>query len=59
LLWHPVTVTDEILSAFRRYFLCNDSPNERGADVHRVKSERMNRAKGSAVSYIAKYIAGK
>lgn len=42
---------------FKRYFLDNDSATERGADKHRVKFMPINRAKGSAAAYIAKYIS--
>lgn len=41
---------------FRRWALL-DSPNERGASKHRFTVERIDRKRGSAVSYIAKYIA--
>jgi hypothetical protein len=57
LLFHGQEVGDKLREMFVRYFLENDSPNERGADLHRVKFERIDRSKGSAAAYIAKYIA--
>ena len=47
---------DCLLSLLRRYFLA-DSPDERGADAHRVKVEAIDWARGSAAGYVAKYIA--
>ena len=43
-------------SLLRRYFLA-DSPDERGADKHRVKVETIDWTKGSAAGYVAKYVA--
>ncbi len=40
-----------------RYFLKNDSATEPGAAQHRVKLEAIDSSKGSAASYIAKYIS--
>ncbi len=40
-----------------RYFLANESPDEPGADKYRVKVEAIDPAKGSAVAYVAKYVA--
>lgn len=39
------------------FFLHNDSPAEKGAKKHRVKLEVIDPAKGSAASYVAKYVA--
>lgn len=41
---------------FRSYGL-EDSPNEPGAKKHRVKVERIDPEKGSAVGYVVKYIS--
>jgi hypothetical protein len=40
-----------------RYFLANESPDEPGADRYRVKVEAIDPSKGSAVAYVAKYVA--
>lgn len=40
-----------------RYFLANESPDEPGADRYRVKVEAIDPRKGSAVAYVAKYVA--
>lgn len=63
LLWHrPVTKTGadagaKLAEIFARYFLHNDSPDERGAAEHRVTIEDIDPKKGSAVAYVAKYVA--
>lgn len=44
-------------AGLRRYFLANESPNEPGAQKHRVRIEAIDASKGSAAAYIAKYIA--
>jgi Bacteriophage replication gene A protein (GPA) len=41
----------------REFFLFNDSPKEKGASKHRIKLEVIDPAKGSAASYVAKYVA--
>lgn len=41
----------------RRYFLDADSPDERGAQQHRVDFELIDWAKGSAVGYVIKYVS--
>jgi hypothetical protein len=41
----------------RRYFLDADSPNEPGAQKHRVDFEWIDWAKGSAVGYVIKYVS--
>lgn len=63
LLWHaPLTAAgaDSSLALgllLGRYFLANESPDEPGADRYRVKVEAIDPAKGSAVAYVAKYVA--
>ena len=44
-------------SLVRRYFLENDSPDEAGAEEHRVDFERIDWSKGSAVGYVIKYVS--
>ncbi len=41
----------------RRYFLDADSPDEPGAQKHRVDFEWIDWAKGSAVGYVIKYVS--
>jgi Bacteriophage replication gene A protein (GPA) len=41
----------------RRYFLWQADPEERGARAHRVRVTSIDRTKGSAAGYVAKYIA--
>ncbi len=57
LLFHAPAVADKLRELMLRYFLENDSATERGAAEHRVKFERIDRTKGSAAAYLAKYIA--
>lgn len=63
LLWHPHVsergerVRKVLGDLLKRYFRDNDSPDEPGADRHRIKIEAVDPAKGSAVSYVAKYVA--
>lgn len=40
-----------------RYFLANDNPDEPGAHQYRIKVESIDPRKGSAVAYVAKYVA--
>jgi len=47
---------DVIQSTFSRYAL-QDSPDEKGAKQHRLKFEEIDKSKGGATSYIAKYIS--
>lgn len=46
-----------LAEVFARYFLRNDSSTERGAAKHRVTIEDIDPKKGSAVAYVAKYVA--
>lgn len=57
LLFHDAAAAADLRETLLRYFLDNDSPTERGAAEHRVKFERIDRTKGSAAAYLAKYIA--
>ncbi|QUN39966.1 replication endonuclease [Burkholderia cenocepacia] len=43
--------------ALVRYFLLNDSPDEPGAQQHRLRFERITAEQGGAAAYIAKYIS--
>lgn len=45
----------QVKQVFARYAL-RDTPDETGASAHRVKFENIDPNKGSAVSYVAKYI---
>lgn len=57
MLFHEARHTEVIRERFLHYFLMNDSATERGAAEHRVTFERIDRTKGSAVAYLAKYVA--
>lgn len=59
LLFHPADVDTRraITKGFLRYFLANKDPRERGAAKVRVKFERIDRSRGSAAAYLAKYIS--
>jgi hypothetical protein len=52
---HPDTA-DTVSDVISRVWL-KDSPHEPGARAHRVRVERIDPAKGSAVGYLAKYVA--
>lgn len=58
--WHLLIFTDahqeQIEASFVRYGLAEDG-NEKGARKYRIKFERIDASKGSAVGYIAKYIS--
>lgn len=41
----------------RRYFLCGQDSNERGASAHRITMERIDWTRGSAAGYVAKYVS--
>ncbi|WP_354682641.1 replication endonuclease [Cupriavidus necator] len=57
--WHGLLFSDRVNDVCRviRAHALKDSPDEKGADRRRCRFERIDRAKGSAVGYIAKYIA--
>lgn len=46
-----------LVRLLRRYFLWNDSAEEKGARAHRVKLERIDWSRGSAAGYVAKYVS--
>lgn len=59
--WHllaflPAHQLESLQATFMHYALQED-PDEAGADKHRVKWEHIDKAKGSAIGYIAKYIS--
>ncbi|SFU99563.1 replication endonuclease [Pseudoduganella namucuonensis] len=64
--WHMILFFDPVFKGgsarahlhrvVRRYALA-DSPNEPGAQQHRVNSKRIDWSKGSAAAYLAKYIS--
>ncbi len=56
MLWVDPIRADEFLQAFYDYALEEDG-NEAGAQKYRVKTEKIDPAKGSAVGYIVKYIS--
>lgn len=56
LLFSSPSDRDVIHSTFSRYAL-QDSPDEKGAKQHRFKIEEIDKSKGGATSYIAKYIS--
>jgi hypothetical protein len=62
LLFYKVTAAGKCARAvlqegFNRYFLSNDSAHEPGAKQYRLKFMRIDRTKGSAAAYVAKYIS--
>mgnify|MGYP000028177974 CR=1 FL=1 len=62
LFYKPITAKGKaaravMRDAFKRYFLDNDSATERGAAERRITYKPIDRTKGSAAGYIAKYIS--
>lgn len=57
LIFAAVGAHETIRQAFKRYFLDNDCPDEPGAQRHRVTFKAIDYENGSAVAYIAKYVA--
>lgn len=59
--WHVLTFVRpeqaDTLTAIVRAYALKDSPDEAGAQEHRFSVERIDRAKGSAVSYVMKYVS--
>lgn len=56
LIFAPVDQCDRIEEIARAYALA-DSPDEPGASEHRFRSVRIDRRKGRAAGYVAKYVA--
>lgn len=56
LVFHGSGDYESLTNTFRRYAL-EDSPDERGADKHRVDFKPIDWSRGSASGYIAKYVA--
>ena len=59
--WHLLLFTEPeqtqgLINICNAYSMAED-PNEKGANLHRFKVERIDRIKGSAVAYVAKYIS--
>jgi hypothetical protein len=46
-----------VAEKLRRYFLANDSRDEKGAREKRIDFERIDWTKGSAAAYVAKYVS--
>ena len=57
LLFVPAGGVEQVMKLVRKYFLDADSPNEPGAQQHRVDFERIDWSKGSAVGYVIKYVS--
>lgn len=57
LLFLPAEGVAQAEAILRRYWLDNCSPDEPGAQEHRVRFTRINDSMGGATSYIAKYIS--
>ncbi|CAN0621082.1 Replication protein [Burkholderia multivorans] len=57
--WHGLVFSSQIerFNAIMRKHALKDSGDERGAQERRVKFEKIDGAKGSAVGYVAKYIS--
>lgn len=56
LVFHEAGRLEDLREIVSRYALA-DSPNEPGADRHRVDFKPIDRSRGSAAGYIAKYVA--
>lgn len=60
--WHLLVFCEPgkqaiVRQGFRLYFLHNDSPQENGAQEHRVRFVSIDWSKGTAAGYIAKYVS--
>lgn len=56
LVFHKADAFAALMDTVRRYAL-EDSPEERGASLHRVDFKPIDWSRGSAAGYIAKYVA--
>lgn len=56
LLFMDAAIKDDVVAVFKDYAL-RDSPDERGAQEHRVTPIDIDWSKGSAAGYVAKYVA--
>jgi len=56
LLFMPAELRSKVRATFRKYALMVDG-EERGAQKYRFKAEAIDRERGSATGYVAKYIA--
>lgn len=54
---HCTPAQDCLRRLVKKYFLDNESPNEPGAQQHRIDFEAIDWAKGSAVGYVIKYVS--
>lgn len=60
--WHVLIFTNKcnigpMTDMLKKYYLLDDCPNEKGAKKRRVTVELIDRKRGSAVGYVAKYIS--
>lgn len=57
LLFMPAEQVEEARELFSKYFLAKHEPDERGALGNRCKFVAIDRSRGSAAGYVAKYIS--
>ncbi len=60
--WHMLVFTEKhnipaMTKLMKKYYLDDDDPNEKGAQKRRVTVELIDKKRGSAVGYVAKYIS--
>ena len=56
LIWLPPDQSAQTVHILRKHAIA-DTPDEPGAAAHRLKVEHIDRARGSAVGYVIKYLA--
>jgi hypothetical protein len=56
LFFHETGRVNDLLEIVKKYMLA-DSPDEAGAEAHRVKAEVIDWSRGTAAGYIAKYVS--